>query len=455
MSILPTRKPFYKTLIELMIPIAIMQLFNSGLALVDNMLVGQLGEVPVTAVSLAYQIYFILSLIYFAVNSGSAIFTAQFWGGQDIDSIRRVVVLNLIFNVAFGLLFTCLAQFIPAGLMSIFTDDQQVISVAVAYLRVYSIGYIFTGVSQGLYGILRSTERVRLPMLVNSLALVLNTGLGYLLIFGKLGFPSMGVLGAAYANVTARVIELVVVLVYLLSTRSILITDLRTMLPIPLDFIRQFLRTSFPVIVNEIFWSVGVSAYNAIYAHIGTTSMAAMNIATNIESFAFVPFLALQGASAVMIGNRIGAGEEGIARAYSRIVLKLAIILGGVVGLAMYFGKDGLLQIYKITSETRQIAIWVITVLAIILIIKAWNITMIIGVVRAGGDTRFTMIVELCTMWLYGVPAAWIGANLLHLPVYWVAAIVASEEVIKAVIMFFRYRSRKWIHNLMLVEGGL
>ncbi len=416
------------------------------------MFIGQLGEVSVAAVSVAYQIYFIISLIYFGINSGSAIFTAQFWGSQDIKNIRRVVVINVVINTSVGLLFTFLAEIFSEQLISLYSNDPAVIALGARYLRIYAIGYVMVGISQAFYGILRSTERVRIPMLVNSLALVINTVLGYGLIFGNLGLPEMGALGAATANVTARIIETIVLITILITTRSILIRDFKIIFPIPTEFVLRFLKTASPVVINEILWSLGISTYNSIYAHINTEAMAATTISSTIENLAFVPFLALSYACAVMIGNRIGANEFDLAKLYTRKILTIAISAGVTMGGVMFLAKDFLLDIYKITDATQASARIIITILSLILVIKSWNIMMFVGVLRAGGDTRFALILEMSTMWFYGVPAAWIGANIFHLPIHFVVGIVLSEELLKAIIVIFRYRSAKWIHQLSKPE---
>ncbi len=439
---------YYHTLFKLMIPITIQQFFNSGLALVDSMLVGQLGDTAVASVSLAFQVFFVLFLIYFGINTGSAIFTAQFWGNNDQDSIRKVVGLNILINISVGIIFTLVAQLIPEKVLAIYSADPEVIALGARYLRVFSMGYIFSGISYGLFGILRSTENVRIPMIVNSSAIILNTVLGFILIFGHLGFPKMGVMGAAFAGVTAKTVELIAILGILIYSRSFLIKDIKNLFPIKSEFLARFAKTTLPVAVNELAWSLGISAYNAIYAHIGTESVAATNIAGNIENLAFVPFIALGNAVAIMIGNRIGAGEIPIARDYAKRSLILAVSSGFVMGVIMFLNRTWLLDIYKISDATQSHANIIIGLLSLVMGIKAWNMVIFIGVMRAGGDTRRALIIELSTMWFYGVPAAWIGANLFHLPVEYVVPLVLSEEVLKSVIVFFRFRSGKWIHHL-------
>lgn len=443
-----TPPSYYRTIIHLLIPIAIQAFFNSALALVDNMFVGQIDEVAVTAVSLASQVFFILSLIYFGINSGSAIFTAQFWGNNDSESIRKVVGVNLLINISLGLVVTLLAELLPEMILGLYTRDQAVITAGAPYLRIYAIGYVFLGITQALYFTLRSTQNVKIPMFVNSLALIVNTCLGYILIFGKLGVTPMGIEGAAIANATARILEFIALFVILTWSKSFLFRDYKTMFPIRREFVLRFLKYAAPVALNELLWSVGFSTYNSIYAHIGTDSAAATNIAFSLENLFFVPFLGLGNACAILIGNQIGAEDKDKAYHSAARSLRLTVITAIGMGLIMFIAKDWILQIYHISAITRDYAALVITWLSIALIAKSWNMVVLIGILRAGGDTRFALGLELATMWLYGVPAAWISANVFQLPVFWVVPIVLIEELLKAIISYTRFRSKKWIHHL-------
>ena len=444
-----SKSDYYKTLFKLMVPITVQQLFNSGLGLVDNMLVGQLGETAVAAVSLGYQVYFVLFIFYFGVNTGSAIFAAQFWGNNDPHSIRKVLGLNLIINLTIGVIFTTVAQLIPEKVIGIYTNDPAVIVLGARYLRTYSFSYIIMGFSYGIFNILRSTENVRIPMIVNSCALIVNTSLGFILIFGHLGFQPQGILGSAYAAITARILEFATIIIILFASHSYLVRELKQIFDIKKEFLIRFMRTTLPVAVNELVWSVGVTTYSAIYAHISTEAVAATNIAGSIENLAFVPFIGLGNAAAIMIGKRIGAGEEHTAQDIAKRSLTLAIMGGLGMGAVMYLNRGWLLDIYKVSELTHHNANLVISLLSLVMAGKAWNMVIFIGVLRSGGDTSRALLIEMSTMWLYGVPFAWVGANLLHFPIEYVVALVASEEIIKGVIVFFRFRSGKWIHNLV------
>lgn len=444
----PENYSFYKNLVALTVPIAIQQLFVSGLGMVDVMLVGQLGDTRVAAVGLATQVYFILSLLYFGMSSGSAIFTAQFWGKHDTASIQKVLSLNMISNFLIGLIFTIISQAIPREIINLFSSDPQVIQLGSEFLRIFSIGFIFTGLSYSIYVMLRSTESVKIPMYVGGAALCLSTLLGYLLIFGKIGMPALGINGAAVANTTARVVEFIAIIAITRFMPGRMAVRPKLDFPISRDFIRRYLVTAMPVTANELIWSVGVSVYSSVYAHIGTESITATNISTTIENLAFVPFIGLGNACAIIIGKKIGAGEMDRAYQYAKKVLAITFITAVLMGSLIFLTRGLILDIYKISDTSKFFAHWVLVVLAIGLLAKSTNMIIIIGVIRAGGDTKYGLLVELSTMWLYGVPAAFVAARIFQLPVYWVVAAVAFEEVVKLGIISYRFLSKKWIHNL-------
>ena len=437
---------YLKTLVSLAAPIMIQQLFMSGLGMVDAMLVGQLGDTSIAAVALAGQVLFLLSLLYFGLSSGSAIFISQFWGKEDVQSIRKVFGLNLMLNGALGIIFTLLAQLIPTQILGLFTTDPQVIALGSKYLQLYSLGYVFNGLSYGIYVMLRSTESVKIPMLVGAFALSINTMLGYGLIFGKAGLPVMGIQGAALAYIISRVIELAIIVAITRFKRpyNLILPEFR----IDPVLLKRYISTAFPVAVNELIWALGITAFNAIYAHISTEAITATNISGTIENLAFVPFLGLGTATAIMVGKKIGAGETEEAYRYGKKSLVISVIMAVVICATILLSKGFILDIYKISAAARFNAHLVITILAFAIIVKTSNFALIVGTMRAGGDTRYILMVEFGTMWLYGVPAALISAHIFHLPVYYVAVVIYIEELIKLFFILRRFFSKHWIHNL-------
>jgi putative MATE family efflux protein len=439
---------YFKTLMRIAVPIASQHFITSSLNAVDVIMIGQLGETAVAAVGLANQVFFLLILLLFGISSGAAMFTAQFWGKEDIESIHKVLGIGLMLGIASSLLFSFAALVFPEFILSIYSKDPAVIALGSTYLRRVALSYVFTSITFSFASVLRSTENVKLPMFVSIVALSINTVLNYLLIFGNFGFPKMGVEGAAIATLIARSLECVTLLTLTYRLRTPVAARLSELLGFNRDFILRYLKIALPVMFNEMMWSLGITVYNIVYARIGTESIAAVNISATIENMAFVLFIGISNAAAIMIGKRIGANEEDKAYTYGKRTLILGMAGAVLVGIIILLGKDAILSLYQISETARLYASMILTITSFVLWIRVSNMIMIVGIFRSGGDTRFSFILDVGSVWLVGVPFALIGAFVLHLPVYGVVLMIMAEEVVKMLIGFWRFSSRKWINNL-------
>jgi putative MATE family efflux protein len=432
------------------IPIIIQQFTFSALNMLGVVFVGQKGDEAVAAVGLAGQIAFILNLVHFGVISGAAMFTAQFWGKRDIPNLRRVLGLCLTMAISASLVFFTLAQVIPAQLLSIYSKDPLVIAIGADYLRTFSWTFLFFAVTFSYSLVMRSTGNVRAPTAISVGALTLNTLLSYALIFGMLGFPEMGIQGAAVAAVIARALECGVLLLVAYAQKGPVAASLRELTGFDRKFFGRVIKPMLPVILNELFWSLGITTYNVIYARIGTASFAAMNIVSTVEQLAFVLFFAVSSATSVMVGNNIGAGEEDKAHLYAGRSLYLAAIGGLLVGILMQLVKAPVLSLYNVSPEVIRNAGGIINVMTFFLWMRVSNMTIVIGILRAGGDTRYSLFLDGIIIWIVGVPMAYLAAFVLNLPVYFVYLFVMSEETAKYILGILRFRSRRWINNLAL-----
>lgn len=442
-------KQYFSALLTLAIPIVIQNFITSAMNIIDVAMIGQIGEVAVAGVGLSNQAFFILSLCLFGIATGSAIFTAQFWGKRDVKNIRKILGLCLTFAISAAVIFSVVAIFFPRFFLGIYSNDPQVIEVGSRYLRIVGFGYILTAISYSYGSILRSTGDVQLPMKVSVLAILFKTGLSYLLIFGIFGLPGLGVEGAAIGTVAARLLECVVLLFFTYKLKTTAAARLSEMDGFRSGYFSKYVKFAFPVMFNELGWSVGVSIYNIVYAHISTEAIAAMNIVSSIENLAFVLFIAISDATGILIGNRIGAGEEQTARDYGKRSLTLGIIGAMLIGLSIFLSADWILKIYNISDVAREYSRIVLTVSASVLWLRVSNLLIIVGVLRAGGDSRFAVILDLCTVWFVGVPMALIGGFVFKLPVYLIYLLIASEEAVKFSIGIRRFLSGKWVHNLV------
>lgn len=444
-------KSFIRSMLSLAIPVAFQQFITAGLNMVDVLMVGQLGEASIAALGLANQVFFLLILFLFGVTSGMAIFTAQFWGKGDQEGILRVLGICLTVAVGVGLLFTLIATQIPGAIMRFYTQDPEVIEIGSDYLRIVGYSYVFMAITTSYFAILRSMTYVKITMIVSVIAITLKTLLGYLLIFGVAGLPALGVRGAAIGTTFGWIFEcvLIIFLVYVLKT---------PLAASPLSFFRfesiflgKVLRTAMPAAANEVLWSLGITIYNAVYARIGTDAIASVQISATLEEIAFVFFIGLGNACAIMVGNKIGEGENEIAFEYGRRFTILTVIVALFAGGMILFLRGPVVGLYEISPLAAENARRLMLIFAASAWLRSINFILFVGALRAGGDTRYAMFMELFSIWVIGVPAALIGGFVLRLPVYGVYLLVLLEELVKVFIISRRYLSRKWIHDLVNV----
>jgi putative MATE family efflux protein len=442
---------YFRLLVKFALPIALQSLITSLLNMVGVIMIGQLGDAPVAAVGLANQVWFLLNLLIFGIVSGCAMFVAQLWGKKDIANVRRVLGLAVKLGLFAALIFWLLAMFFPEAVLRLYTEDPAVITLGSQYLRIFGWSYGFYALSTA-YGVsLRSTGFVRLPLVVSIAALGLNILIAYPLIFGwqAIGLTALGVNGAALAGLIARILECLSMLVVVYWNRSNpSAASLRDLLTFDFQFLVSVLKPVLPVILNEFLWSMGITAYSAIYAHIGTGAIAAINIVSSIDQLAFVVFFGIGNATAIMVGNLIGQGETERAYRYAGRSLGLQITGAILMGLLVYSSAWYLLQLFKVTPDVIADARSILTVLALGMPVRSANHVIIIGILRSGGDTRYSLVLDGIIIWLVGVPVTALGAFLFHLPVYLVYALTLSEEVVKFSFGLGRYFSRKWINDL-------
>ncbi len=446
-------KAFLRAALALAIPVAFQQLITASLNMIDVLMVGQLGETSVAALGLANQIFFLLILFVFGITSGMSIFTAQYWGKGDVESIRNVLGICLIVAISIAAIFSFAAVFIPETLMAFYTEDAEVIKLGSDYLRIVGLSYVLMAISFSYIAILRSITQVALTVVVSVLALILKTAIGYALIFGHFGLPALGVRGAAIGTAIGWAFECVLLLILVYARKTPLAANPLTFFHFDRAFLFTVLRTSMPAAFNEAIWSFGITLYNAVYARIGTDSIAAININATIEELMFVLFIGLGNACSVMVGNKIGEKEKDTAFEYSRRFTIMAVALSLLGGVIVFFSRGFIASLYQVSDSAIFDLMNIMLVYAFSAWLRVYNFMLFIGALRAGGDTRYAMFTELFSIWLIGVPAALIGGFVLHLPVYFVYALVLLEELVKAIVITRRYLSRKWIHDLVNITA--
>jgi putative MATE family efflux protein len=384
-------KEFFRAMLAIALPVAFQQLITAGLNMIDVLMVGQLGETAVAALGLANQIFFLLILFLFGVTSGMSIFTAQFWGKGDTEHIHHVLGICLSVAVSVSLLFSLAATLFPERLMKFYTEDPEVIKLGSDYLRIVGLSYAMTAISISYISILRSITLIKLTVVASVIALILKTGIAYLLIFGFGGLPALGVRGAAIGTATGWTFEaiLLIVLVYFLKTP--LAANPLKFFQFRRAFLVKVLKTSMPAAANEVLWSFGITIYNAVYARIGTDAIAAVNINATMEELIFVLFVGLGNACSVMVGNKIGEGKRDIAFEYGRRFTILGVLSGLAGGIFVIFSRELVIGLYELSPAAVQNLRGLMLVFSLSIWLRVFNFMLFIGALRAGGDTRYAM----------------------------------------------------------------
>jgi putative MATE family efflux protein len=441
-------KEFIPKLVAIASPIVLQNFLTSALNFVDVFMVGQLGEKEVAGVGIGNQIYFLFIMFVFSIATGAAVFTAQYWGKKDIKNIRSNLGISITFSLIVSTIFTLVVILFPEKLIRLFNNDPQVIELGAQYIKIIALSLLITSISIVYATILRSTENVKFPMVASLIGLATNTFLNYLLIFGKFGLPRLEVRGAAIATVIARSAEFIIILTFTYIRKYPVAAKLKEIFNYSKNMVKEFTKVWLPVMGQTVGWALGYSMYSVVYGHISTGAIAAYNIACSIERISLMLFMGLASACAIMVGNRIGASEEHKARDYSRNFIFLSAGFSIVIAVVLIIIRRYIVNFYNLSEQSNLYLYYLLLVMACVMLLKVMNILFQNGILRAGGDTLFSMINELGGIWVVGVPLAAVAAFILKLPVYYVMAIAATEELVKMIAGFYRFLSNKWIHNL-------
>lgn len=442
-------KSFYKKVVWVALPIIIQNFIGSLVNVIDTVMVGKLGEKAIASVGIGNQYFFLLNILLLGTFSGISIFTAQYWGKKDVESIKKLLGIGMIFALIIGGLFTLIGLIFPEQIVAIFNQDIEVIKLGGQYITIICISYIFTALSFNYAMALRCIEKTSLPMISTVIALGINVFLNWIFIFGNLGFKAMGVEGSALATLISRIIELLILVIYIYWSKDPLAGKFKELFAFNKKFIKVVIITMIPVVLNEGCWGLGSIMYNIIFGRIGTREIAAVQIATTINNLFMVIILGIASAALVIVGGQIGKGDNEKGYEYGKKIIKLGCIIGVFLALGLVMLSSNLLSIFDVSDQVRDWAKYILYVIAIVMVIRVFNIIVIVGVLRGGGDAKASLIIEASTMWLIGVPLTFIGAFIFNLPIYMIYALSTIEELVKMFICFKRFVSKKWINNLV------
>lgn len=442
-------RKFYKNLLIITLPIVLQNLIASSLNMLDTMMIGKVGEMELASVGIANQYYFLFTLFTLGISSGCGVLIAQLWGKNDKNNIKKVLGKSLIVSLLVSLIFITIGVTMPEKIMSLFNKDISVINIGSQYMKITVISYMFTGISFTFASALRSIGNTKLPMFASLAGLIINGVLNYAFIFGNFGMPELKTEGAAIATLIARMCECSVILfsVYFKDkTLNIKPIDLKGLSK---NLNSTLINVTIPIVLNEACWGFGNVTYIAIYARIGTRASAAIQICSTIMNLFMIFTFGLAYSAVVIIGNEIGANREDVAIESSKKISRLCILISLVLGIILFISAKPVVSFFNVSNEVKLASTYILYIYSLVMVAKVYNAVMIVGILRGGGDAAYGSILQGITLWFIGIPLAFIAAFILHLPVYFVVAFTSIEEIIKIFFMIKRYKSFKWIRNMV------
>lgn len=443
-------KKFWKNAVKLTVPVALQNLLTSSFTLADTLLVSSLGTVALSAVGMIGQWAWLMNMMLVGFCSATSVFISQYWGIQDLKKIRHIGGISIVFSLAVSVLFTVVSIVIPQYVIRIFNSDPEVVAVGAEYLKVVAFSYIPIALTNILAAVLRAVEDVKLPMYASAFTTVLNIFLDYAMIFGKFGFPQMGVKGAALATVISAWLGVVMIVVISLFQKNIIAAESKEFFKFNRAEIKEYLKKAIPIVINESMWGLGTFTYNIIYGNMGYEYFSALTIVRSFENICFVLFIGICSASSVMIGKSIGMGEikKGIEDS-KRFSIIVPVIAAAVSVLIVVF-RHQLVSLFNMGSNISQLAIDTAGVMMLIYAIafpfRMFPYLQIVSIFRSGGDTFTGAKFELICLWLMSVPATLIAVYVFKVPFLAAYAIMYIFEDIPKVICCLKfYFSKKWI----------
>ena len=443
-------RPFWRDALKIALPVAIQNMLTTSFQLVDTLMVGQLGDVTLSAVGMAGQWSWLLGLVLFGICSGMSVLVSQYWGVKDMKGIHRSFGIALTSCLAVSALFMAVALALPNGVIRLFNQEPEVVRVGVSYLMIACFSYPALALTNVFSTLLRNTERAKLPMYLSILSTLLNAGLNYCLIFGRLGLPAMGAAGAALATVISSWVAPVLLWAVSFAQKNEMIAPLRELLGFRRADLALFWRKASPVALNETLWGLGIVTLNTIFANQGHEYYAAVTIQSTYMDIAFAFFVGLCNACVVMVGKSVGQGKISRAVLDAGRFVVLIPLSSAVLGVLTIVLRQPLVAVFNLrgtlSALTLSTTMWILVMRAAEFPLQVAPYGFVVGVFRSGGDTLTGAIFEFVCLWIFSLPLTWLAANIWHLPFVMIFAISKlAEDTPKLVMCLIHFCRKKWI----------
>lgn len=438
-------REFYRQTIHLLIPVMLQQLISTGINFLDNIMVGSFGETSIAAASLANQFYAIFQFVSMGLGSGAIVMSSQFWGSGDHKSLKTVAAIAVRFTTGVSLAFLLVSVICPAGILRCYSSDPAVVAAGKTYLRLIGCTFLFAGLSSTATYLLRSTGHVRIPLISSIIAFFVNLFFNYVFIFGVFGFPRLEIVGAAVGTVIARTFEFCFIFGYFSLKDKNIGFRLKHWFLSGKDLLKKYITYSLPVIISDTLLGLGISLGSVIVGHISAEFVAANSIVQTGNQLLTIGNSAMSGASAVVIGNTIGAGDK--ERAYRQGVayIIISVIFGAICSGLICILQNPYLRLYSVSEETVSMAKSFFLFIIIMSPMQTLAFVTSKGILRGGGDTRFLMVFDSILVWFLSLPLGALAGLVWHLTPFWIFFFLKLEFGAKGIICTYRFFTKKWI----------
>lgn len=447
MRLLTRDRSFYRTLIALAIPISLQNLITFAVGFADNLMIGRLGDNAISGVYVGGQVQTVVQMFIGGVEGAILILAAQYWGKKDTESIRRVVSIGVKLAAAVGFAFSLVTVLFPGFIIGLFTKEAGVIAEGTVYLQIVGFTYLFFSVSQVMIASMRSVETAKIGLYISIMALVVNVGLNYVLIFGKLGLPALGVRGAAVATLISRVLEASVSVGYVFIADRKLKLGLKDLLRTDRQLLRDFIKYGLPIIGGQVVWSVNMLANTKIMGVYSAGVMAAVSITGMLHNLIYVWMNGLSSAVGIITGKTVGAGQYEKMKEYARTVQIIFLMVGVLSGGIVLLARDGFVSLYDVTPEALSFSREFINVISVTIVGTCYQAACLFGLVKSGGDISFVFKNDTIFVFLVVLPSAiicqWLGA-----PAWVVFAALKCDQILKCFVAVVKINRFNWMKNL-------
>ena len=438
------KETFEKQVINIAIPVALQSMLQSSFSMIDQIMVGQLGEKSIAAVEIAGKPGFIYSVVVGAVCTIAGIMISQYIGKKDRESEEKSICVNFLVMMLTGIAFFFISRMFPLQFIRLFTNDARVISEGSVYLGIIGWTFIPLGITNIFGAAIRCRGKSSWPLYVGFVSATLNTGLNYCLIFGNYGMPMLGVKGAAYASVISQVAGAVLIIVMFFR----LYGRIRYSVSLGKEKYWQYLSMLIPIVINEFLWSVGQSINTFVYGHMSTDELAGMSLTGSLQGLTIGALSGIAQAAGILVGKRLGEGQYDQAYQESKKLCVYGFIGSILFSVTIMALKTPYVHLFNVSDDVRAIGLALLTAFAALMPIKVLNMILGGGIIRSGGRTKYIMMIDMLGTWLIGVPIALVTGLVFKLPIVWVYFMLSQEEVVRFIISIFMFRSRKWMNTI-------